>query len=379
MVVDLTTSHGQELVWRVIKEGRVVFVHMGPPCGTASRARERRIPKWQRRAGAPEPQPLRSTRFPRGLPFLGSVDAEKVRKANCIYDFCADVAHHCMQHDIGFSIENPMNSYLWMLQAYAELQLTKGVHKVSFSACMWGARRDKKTSLLTNVPTLLDMAKDCDGSHDHLPWGVHWKDGWTFATAEECEYPAVMCRAIASRVAKHAGLEGPSEPPRQRKPKSKPSTWDLHQRAALGRQPRGKRIPPLVPEYCEAPEPWSVTDPDDIATIASQPSRLDKDVTVGGRTLPKGTNLINRRTSKDMGANGCAKHRMDFELGKPWSAQEFVSQAMNSEHPISRPPQVPDDLLLVVGQVASLGVQGWKTLMAERLKFWQLLSNVNNI
>ena len=168
MVADLTTSHGQELVWRVIKEGKVAFVHMGPPCGTASRARERRIPKWQRRAGAPEPQPLRSTRFPRGLPFLGQVDAEKVRKANCIYDFCASIANYCMQHDIGFSIENPMNSYLWMRKAYCELQATTGIHKVSFSACMWGARRDKKTSLLTNVPSLLDMAKDCGGSHGHL-------------------------------------------------------------------------------------------------------------------------------------------------------------------------------------------------------------------
>ena len=75
-----------------------------------------------------------------------------------------------MQHDIGFSIENPMNSYLWMLRAHCELQFTEGVHKVSFSACMWGARRDQKTSLVTNVPTLLDMAEDCDGSHDHLPW-----------------------------------------------------------------------------------------------------------------------------------------------------------------------------------------------------------------
>ena len=120
-----------------------------------------------------------------------------------------------------------------------------------------------------------------------------------------------MCKAIASRIARHVGVEGPSAPPRQRKPKSRPSTWDLHQRAALGRQPRGKRIPALIPEYREAPEPWSVTDPDDIATVASQPSRLDTDVTIAGRKLLKGTKLINRRTSKEMGTDGCAKHRMD--------------------------------------------------------------------
>ena len=121
--------------------------------------------------------------------------------------------------------------------------------------------------------------------------GVHWKDGWTFATAEECEYPVEMFKAIASRVARHASVDGPSEPPRRRKPKSKPSTWDLHQRAALGRQPRGKRIPAVVSEYREAPEPWSVTDPDDIATVASQPSRLDKDVAIAGRELLKRTKL----------------------------------------------------------------------------------------
>ena len=193
----------------------MAYVHMGPPCGTASRAREKKIPQWLKEQGAPEPQPLRSVRFPRGLPGLKENEAVKVEKANAIYDFCCEVAKHCIQNEIGFTIENPTNSYLWYLSDFAMLALEASVHKVSFHACMWGAKRAKRTSLLTNMEAMRDMAKECDGQHEHLPWGVRWKDGWSFATAEECEYPAQMCTAIASRAAAHASLSRPNVPPPQ--------------------------------------------------------------------------------------------------------------------------------------------------------------------
>ena len=54
---DLSKAEGQELTWRIMQQGRVKYIHMGPPCGTASRAREKRIPKWLRQRGAPDPQP----------------------------------------------------------------------------------------------------------------------------------------------------------------------------------------------------------------------------------------------------------------------------------------------------------------------------------
>ena len=89
---------------RIIAQGRVEYVHMGPPCGTASRAREKRVPKWLRDRGAPDPQPLRSNHWPRGLPALANrpVDLAKVRTANAIYDFCVNVAWRALSGRLRF-------------------------------------------------------------------------------------------------------------------------------------------------------------------------------------------------------------------------------------------------------------------------------------
>ena len=69
MVADLTTSHGQELVWRVIKEGKVAFVHMGPPCGTASRAGNAGSQNGRDELGPQSPSPSAALGSPEGYHF----------------------------------------------------------------------------------------------------------------------------------------------------------------------------------------------------------------------------------------------------------------------------------------------------------------------
>ncbi len=51
--VDLTTKDGQTFVKELVVQDHVVYVHLAPPCGTFSRAREKKIPRRQRLAGAP--------------------------------------------------------------------------------------------------------------------------------------------------------------------------------------------------------------------------------------------------------------------------------------------------------------------------------------
>ena len=100
---DLTTKEGQEVIWHMIKHEVVVYIHMGPPCGTFTRAREKPIPTWQLEMGAPCPRPLRSTERPYGLPAesLSSTDQIKVEKGNRIADFCVQLAFHCMERRFG--------------------------------------------------------------------------------------------------------------------------------------------------------------------------------------------------------------------------------------------------------------------------------------
>ena len=65
--LDLTKDWVQQLIIREILSGRVDAVHLGPPCGTSSKARNIPIRKKLRRAGAPNPKPLRSSKYPQGF------------------------------------------------------------------------------------------------------------------------------------------------------------------------------------------------------------------------------------------------------------------------------------------------------------------------
>eukprot|EP00435_Cladocopium_sp_Y103_P059063 s44_g21.t1 len=65
---------------------------------------------------------------------------------------------------------------------------------------MFGSARRKYTLLVHNVPTLQDLAVECDNTHQHEPWGAT-AQGW--ATALETAYPWELCRAIGAKIALH--------------------------------------------------------------------------------------------------------------------------------------------------------------------------------
>ena len=87
--LDLSTDEGQVQVWNMLETLPVKYVHMGPPCGTCSRAREKRIPKWALRRNSQNPQPLRNEKYPEGLPFLQGLAKAKVATANILVNFSA--------------------------------------------------------------------------------------------------------------------------------------------------------------------------------------------------------------------------------------------------------------------------------------------------
>ena len=59
-VLDLTTHSGRAGLWELLKTPGLCYVRLSPPCGTASRARERALPRDRVAKGWPEPKPLRS-------------------------------------------------------------------------------------------------------------------------------------------------------------------------------------------------------------------------------------------------------------------------------------------------------------------------------
>ena len=113
VTLDLTSSSGQKILWDVLTSPGVEAVHLGLPCGTSSRARERPIPREMRLAGVPEPPPLRSAEFPLGIPGLAHHHQRRIDSANCLYALAIEIILWCHRHKVVISIENPANSWLW--------------------------------------------------------------------------------------------------------------------------------------------------------------------------------------------------------------------------------------------------------------------------
>ena len=186
--MDLSCAEGQQLAWAWIKHPSVKVITMAPPCGTASRARER-----------PDgPPPLRSDAHPQGLPNLSPVDQARVDKANAVYLFCSEVAEYCTQQGILWFVENPENSIMWQLPIFKVLLVHPVVFDVCYDACMFGGIRKKSQRLRTNIVNLSTMALRCDNSHDHAPWRSQEHGLLKYHTADEAEYPYLFCEKLAA-------------------------------------------------------------------------------------------------------------------------------------------------------------------------------------
>ena len=107
VTLDLTSSSGQKILWDVLTSPGVEAVHLGLPCCTSSRARERPIPREMRLAGVPEPPPLRSAEFPLGIPGLAHHHQRRIDSANCLYALAIEIILWCHRHKVVISIENP--------------------------------------------------------------------------------------------------------------------------------------------------------------------------------------------------------------------------------------------------------------------------------
>ena len=103
---------------------------------------------------------------------------------------------------------------------------------------MWGSKRDKQTSFVTNRKALSILQRKCNHQpHEHEPWGVNRSHGeWFFATAEECEYPKELCEAVATALAKAMRIPDPKKAPVRRKQKSKPSVLSAVSGSRVGKQ-----------------------------------------------------------------------------------------------------------------------------------------------
>ena len=186
-----------------------------PECRTFSRARGK--PHW--------PPALRSTAHPYGLPGLDqphrSTDKAKVETGNLIMMITFADATAAARRGQGIAIENPANSYMWILPEALVLAGLPEMTSIEFMNCMFtGGQRSKRTKVITNVREIADAlaGRMCSGreicdrtGQPHLSWTPTVRGGiiQTYATEGEAEYPEGLGNAIGdAMVLRRAGATG---------------------------------------------------------------------------------------------------------------------------------------------------------------------------
>ena len=133
-ILDLTVEDDIVFLENFIEseKSNIMLVHLAPPCGTSSAARNKRHPDLEL-AGYTLPRPLRSQQHPMGLPELRGLDAAKVKSANALYWATYRIARLCIRLNITVSVENPQNSLFWLTDPMVKLFFRNILVFITFS------------------------------------------------------------------------------------------------------------------------------------------------------------------------------------------------------------------------------------------------------
>ena len=102
---DLGVLENQKLVKGLISSGLITTVHLGTPCSSFSRARER--------GGGPGA--LRSDDHPLGRPGFKSIDQLQVTNGNRLARFSFTIQQLCYSLGVAACMENPAASRIWQM------------------------------------------------------------------------------------------------------------------------------------------------------------------------------------------------------------------------------------------------------------------------
>ena len=114
MVLDLTLEHDLRILLQLLRSEskRIALVFISPPCGTASKARERPI-KTSLLFGQKQPESLRTSGKPDQKDMLSGLDKVKTELANQLYEAVTTIVLECDKLGLWVLVENPRNSLYW--------------------------------------------------------------------------------------------------------------------------------------------------------------------------------------------------------------------------------------------------------------------------
>ena len=308
LISDLTTASGQGLALQWLSSPHVIGIFLAPPCGTCSRAREIPLDNLS-------PSPLRSSKYPNGLPHLSGQNLVRVNRANQLYKFLGVLCQQAQDRNLLVAVENPRNSLFWSTSFWADTAFVCPSH-VDFQHCAYGSRRPKWTRIHHNHPNFSTLHRLCPGpacAKHHLPWGRDPVTG-DFATAQETAYPPALADAIANCFVRAV----------QRLPEAEPTVSAV--RAVSGPQPKAHAFPPLVPEHKAV---HVLRGPANVAHLPPLRARLaapwHDPRFLPSRVIPKDSQLLR--------ADNRGDDQLELAWGEAWSPDEFMQKAIEAGHP----------------------------------------------
>ena len=356
--LDLRKQSTWTFLEHLVLTRRPFHFHGAPPCGTASRARDKPLSDDQH-----GPPPLRSEEYPMGFPWITGVWKDKLNSANAIYIFLAAFCFWLNTMNVGWSIENPGRSYLWNIEDYKLLMTV--AYFVLFHSCIHGSQRKKLTGLLTNRRELQCLGGFCKGDHEHLPWTHTAEDGKVvFDTSKEAAYPKLFCERFATVLSDSAGLADPITAPG-----FSANEVNIDARVATNKQPRGRKLPPIISEYGEVKTVRSISGDDPLLT--------DKRTLLEAfHGVPPGSKLLREAKAK-RGQTGQDDSYIIRVFGIYRSMMEFATVARSIIHPFDSFRAVPDALLQVICRVLSRPPLETMKFRLNKLKQWRARAEAN--
>lgn len=285
----------------------LVWVHLAPVCGTASRARDiQQLPS--------DPKPLRSCDYPEGLPDLTGIDAERVLVANELFSYACHVFHLACQAGKLATMENPSRSHFWQTIWVRRLLCAWELFFSDFQMCMFGGSADQRQ---------------------------------VWATSLESKYPR-MCLALVQIVLQLLHARGVALLPESLQDISThPLLKAQSAKISTGLQPRGRRVPPIV-------TPFSSTQAFQFSCLQDVPCPIGSKLThelacmdlSGCSASPPAHSRFLRFGSLPPPAGGVPQESEGIKavFGLPWDASSFMRQACNSGHPQATTFELPADL-----------------------------------
>ena len=197
---DLTRRDARRALRGSILAGHVWGLHMGTPCSSFSRARDRGPP---RQPGVPSyPCRLRSDTEPWGMcEVWHPKDRAAIDLGNSLARFSHSLALLARHMSLPLTVENPAGSRLWALPPFASMLRWPHSHNIVTHFCAWGTCWQKPTRVWGLHVSLTSLEHKCSGratcsftGHAHQGLSGRSPQG-PFWTKVAEGYPRRLCRA----------------------------------------------------------------------------------------------------------------------------------------------------------------------------------------